>query len=102
MLTIVNIEKLYKQDVGEWRIGKVVTMDSAYLIELRQSNGLRLQVNLERTAIGNSDSALYELWFWSNQSGSGIPIRRMLNKPDLKLGTVYVTDLIKDMLESLK
>jgi len=49
MLTIVNIEKLYKQDVG-----------------------------------------------------SGIPIRRMLNKPDLKLGTVYVTDLIKDMLESLK
>jgi hypothetical protein len=102
MLTIVNIEKLYKQDVGEWRIGKVVTMDSAYLIELRKSNGLRLQVNLERTAIGKSDSALYELWFWSNQSGSGIPIRQLLSKRDLRLGIVPLIELIKHMLKSLK
>jgi len=38
MLTIVNIEKLYKRDVGEWRVGKVVTLDSSYLIQLYKHN----------------------------------------------------------------
>jgi hypothetical protein len=98
MLTIKNIEKLYKQDIGEWRVGRVETLDSAYLIKLMKPNGEDKQVNIERNAIGEYDAALYELWFWND----GKPIRRMLNKPDLKLGTVYVTDLIKDMLESLK
>ena len=102
MLTIINIENLYKKDVGEWRVRAIETLNSAYLIHLLKPNGERKQINLERNAIGEGDSALYELWFWSNQSGSGIPIRRMLNKPDLKLGTVYVIDLINDMLESLK
>ncbi len=101
MLTIVNIEKLYKQDVGEWRIGKVVTLDSAYLIELRKSNGLRLQVNLERNAIGEGDSALYELWFWSDDTTKALPIRQLLSKRDLRLGIVPLIELIKHMLKSL-
>jgi len=100
MLTIVNIEKLYKQDVGEWRIGKVVTLDSSYLIQLYKHNRREtMQVNIERTPIGEGDTALYELWFWSDDLGGGIPIRTLLSKRDLESGSVYVIELIKDMLK---
>jgi len=34
MLEIVNIEKLYKKDVGGWRISRVETIPSAYIIHL--------------------------------------------------------------------
>jgi len=99
MLTIKNIEKLYKQDVGDWRIGKVVTLDSSYLIQLYKHNRRETkQVNIERTPIGEGDTALYELWFWSDDSGGAKPIRRLLRKCDFELGPVYVIKNIENMM----
>ena len=99
MLTIVNIEKLYKRDVGEWRIGKVETLDNTYLIQLRKPNGQTMQVNIERTPIGEGDTALYELWFWEDNSGSAKPIRRLLRKSDFELGPLYVIKNIENMMK---
>ena len=98
MLTIKNIEKLYKQDVGDWRVGRVETLDSAYLIKLMKPNGERKQVNIERTPIGEGDTALYELWFWTDDSGSAKPIRRLLRKCDFELGPLYVIKNIENMM----
>ena len=98
MLTIVNIEKLYKRDVGEWRIGRVETLDNTYLIQLRKPDGQKMQVNLERNGIGIGEAPLYELWFWSDDL-LPIPIRTLLSKRDLESGSVYVIELIKDMLK---
>jgi hypothetical protein len=98
MLTIINIENLYKKDVGEWRVRAIETLDSAYLIHLLKPNLEMMQINLERNAIGEGDSALYELWFWSD----GTPIRQLLSKRDLRLGIVPLIELIKHMLKSLK
>jgi len=95
MLTIKNIEKLYKQSVGEWRVGRVETLDSTYLIKLMKPNGEDKQVNIERNAIGEYDAALYELWFWND----GKPIRRLLNKRDLRLGVVPLIKLIEYMMK---
>jgi len=94
MLTIKNIEKLYKLNVGNWRIGKVVTLDSAYLIKLMKPNGEDKQVNIERHAIGEGETALYELWFWDD----GKPIRRLLRKCDFELGPLYVIKNIENMM----
>ena len=99
MLTIKNIEKLYKQDVSNWRIGKVLTLDSSYLIQLYKHNRMDTkQVNIERTAIGEGDTALYELWFWSDDSGGAKPIRRLLRKCDFELGPPYVIKNIENMM----
>ena len=102
MLTIKNIEKLYKCDVGDWRIGKVVTLDSSYLMQLYKHNRRETkQVNIERTPIGEGDTALYELWFWEDDSGGAKPIRRLLRKCDFELGPSYVIKNIENMM-SLK
>ena len=102
MLTIKNIEKLYKQDVGDWRVGKVVTLDSSYLIQLYKYNSMEtMQVNIERTPIGEGDTALYELWFWSGSDKDPLhqtPVRRLLNKRDLRLGVVPLIKLIEYMM----
>ena len=99
MLTIKNIEKLYKLNVGNWRISKVVTLDSSYLMELRKYNSMdTMQVNIERTPIGEGDTALYELWFWSDDSGGAKPIRRLLRKCDFELGPPYVIKNIENMM----
>ena len=98
MLTIENINKIWKRDVGEWRIGMVETLDSTYLIQLRKPNGQTMQINLERNAIGMGEAQLYELWFWSDDIGGGIPIRRLLRKCDLELGPSYVFKNIENML----
>lgn len=85
MLSIENITKLYKMDVGEWRIGKVETLPSAYLFTLYKFNRREtIQVNLERNAIG----VQYELWRWNaygNQSPhpNSVPYRRMLDRSKL-------------------
>jgi len=99
MLTIKNIEKLYKQNVGDWRVGKVVTLDSSYLIKLYKHNRRETkQVNIERTPIGEGDTALYELWFWEDDSGGAKPIRRLLRKCDFELGPSYVIKNIENMM----
>ena len=100
MLTIKNISKLYKMDAGEWRVGKVETLNTAYLIQLYKYNRRKnIQVNIERTPIGEGDSALYELWFWSDDSGGAKPIRRLLRKCDFELGPLYVITNIENMMD---
>ena len=84
MLSIENITKVYGKDVGNWRIGKVETLPSAYLFTLQNVKGDRIQINLERIAIG----VQYELWRWNsygNQSPhpNSVPMRRMLDRSKL-------------------
>ena len=60
LLTIKNIEKLFRKDVNGWRISRVETLPNTYIIHLRKLHGEKHQVNLERNPIGNE----YELWCW--------------------------------------
>ena len=86
MLTIENITKLYRMDVGEWRIGKIETTNTAYLFHLYKFNRReQIQVNLERNPIGLQ----YELWRWSglgkhSPHPNSVPMRRMLDRDKLK------------------
>lgn len=85
MLTIENITKVFKRDVGEWRIGKIETIGQAYLFQLYKFNRReRMQVNLERNRIGNDG---YELWHWKPYKGTTRPNRllfkrNLLDTPD--------------------
>jgi hypothetical protein len=100
MLTIENINKIWKRDVGEWRIGKIQTQSGAYLFQLYISNRRhQIQINLERNPIGEQ----YELWCWDMQDGGAplphaTPLRRMLNKAELKT----MDGLVKQMEKLLK
>ena len=80
-LEIVNIEKLYKKDVGGWRISRVETIPSAYIIHLRKQNGERHQLNIERNPIGDE----YEIWCWKtvHHLANMVPERLMVNKGNL-------------------
>ena len=95
MLSIENITKLYKRDVGEWRIGKVETLPSAYLFTLYKFNRReKIQVNLERNPIG----VQYELWRWNafgNQSPhpNSVPMRRMLDRDKLKTPDRFINEI---------
>ena len=85
MLTIENITKVYKKDVGMWRIGRVETINTAYLFILVNPVGNRIQINLERNPIGLQ----YELWCWDSYQHNtplptAVPKRRMLDKDKLK------------------
>ena len=85
MLTIENITKVYKKDIGNWRIGRVETINTAYLFTLINPVGQRIQINLERSPIG----VQYELWCWDSYQHNvplptAIPKRRMLDKDKLK------------------
>ena len=84
MLEIVNIEKLYKKDVGGWRISRVETIPSAYIIHLLKSGGERHQVNIERIPVWDE----YEIWCWKPVGTIGPlpnskPERLMVNKGNL-------------------
>ena len=100
MLTIENIDKIWRRDVGEWRIGKIQTQNTAYLFQLYISNRRhQIQINLERTPIGEQ----YELWCWDMQDGGAplphaTPLRRMLNKAELKT----MDSLVEQMEKLLK
>jgi hypothetical protein len=98
MLTIKNIEKLYKKDIGNWRIGRVETINTAYLFTLINPVGQRIQINLERNPIG----VQYELWCWDSYQHNvplptAIPKRRMLDKDKLKTMDDLVTQ-IKELI----
>ena len=104
MLTIENINKIWKRDVGEWRIGKIQTQNTAYLFQLYISNRRhQIQINLERTPIGSGGVFFYELWCWDMQDGGAplphaTPLRRMLNKAELKT----MDSLVEQMEKLLK
>ena len=86
MLTIENITKVYKKDVGSlWRVGRVDTTNTSYLFTLINPVGQRIQVNLERNPIG----VQYELWCWDSYQNNtplptAVPRRRMLDMDKLK------------------
>jgi len=104
MLTIENINKIWKRDVGEWRIGKIQTQNTAYLFQLYISNRRhQIQINLERTPIGSGGVFFYELWCWDMQDGGAplphaTPLRRMLNMTELKT----MDGLVEQMEKLLK
>ena len=84
MLDIVNIEKLFRKDVCGWRISRVETIPSAYIIHLRKQNGERHQLNIERNPIGDE----YEIWCWKPVGTIGplpnsAPERLMVKKENL-------------------
>lgn len=68
MLTIKNIEKLFRRDVLDWRVGKVQTLHKAYAIHLHKQNGPKLIVNLDRDAHEMGNEYRYELWYWNVHS----------------------------------
>lgn len=79
MLTIENITKVWKRDVGQWRIGKIETTNGAYLFQLYKFNRREtLQVNLERNSINGE----YEMWHWKTApaGGYGAPNRLLFPK----------------------
>ena len=83
LLTITNIEKLFRKDVHGWRISGVETLPNTYIIHLRKLNGVKHQVNLERNPIGGE----YELWTWKGNIGDPQnykPERLMLERKHLK------------------
>ena len=98
MLTIENITKLYRADVGIWRIGRVETINTAYLFTLINPVGHRIQINLERNPIGLQ----YELWCWDSYQNNtplptAVPRRRMLDKDKLKKPEILI-EQIKQLL----
>jgi len=88
MLKITNYHKLFRKDVGFWRVGKIEEIDTAYLIYLMTDKGRKMQVNLERTPVGNQKQ--YELWCWSDILRTGVvaqtavPIRIMVGLDELR------------------
>ena len=97
MLIIENINKIWKRDVNEWRIGKIETLSSTYLFQLYIYNRRhQIQINLERNPIGEQ----YELWCWDMQDGGAplphaTPLRRMLDKVELKTPNGLVEQMEK-------
>ena len=88
MLKITNYHKLFRKDIGHWRVGKIEEIDTAYLIYLMTSKGRKWQINLERTPVGNQKQ--YELWCWSDILRTGVvaqtavPIRIMMKLEEVK------------------
>jgi hypothetical protein len=97
VLIIENINKIWKRDVNEWRIGKIETLSSTYLFQLYIYNRRhQIQINLERNPIGEQ----YELWCWDMQDGGAplphaTPLRRMLDKVELKTPNGLVEQMEK-------
>ena len=89
MLKITNYHKLFRKDVGFWRVGKIEEIDTAYLIYLMTDKGRKMQVNLERTPVGNQKQ--YELWCWGDTLRTGaaiaqtaVPVRIMMKLEEVK------------------
>jgi hypothetical protein len=97
MLTIENINKIWKREVEKWRIGKIETHNSAYLFELYISGrNHQIQINLERNPIGEE----YELWCWDKQDNgsplrNAVPLRRMLGVDKLISPNMLVDEMEK-------
>ena len=97
MLTIENINKICRRDVGDWRIGKIETQNTAYLFQLYISNRRhQIQINLERNPIG----VQYELWCWDMQDNGqplphATPLRLMLDMTELKTMDGLVNQMTK-------
>ena len=88
MLKITNYHKLFRKDIGNWRVSRVSESDSAYLIFLTTPKGRTLQVNLERKPY--LDEGEYELWCWDTILSKGVvaqtavPLRTMVRLEELR------------------
>ena len=113
MLTIENINKIWRRDVGDWRISKIETQTTAYLFQLNQANRRhrkhQIQINLERTPMGGGDVLLYELWCWDMQDNGqplphATPLRLMLDMTELKThsGNEVMFALYRDITKKEK
>jgi hypothetical protein len=94
MLTIKNYNKLYRKDVGEYRVAKIQETLNSYIIQLNKPDGYKRQVMLERNPIGKQRE--YELWMWDTnaQSKNGIPTSTSTPKR-IMLKIEYITDIQK-------
>lgn len=77
MLKIKNYNKLFRKDVGDWRIGSVQETLTSYIIQLNKPNNDKKQVMLERTATISKQN-IYELWCWNTDLPTATPKRIML------------------------
>lgn len=80
MLKIENVSKLLGHSVGgKWVIFEVDEITTSYLIQLRNVNGDKKQINLERTPVKSKEN-LYELWMWKilDVTAAAVPSRTML------------------------
>ena len=96
MLTIENITKVWKMDVCGWRIGKIETTNTAYLFQLYKLNGReRMQVNLERIAIGTDENKEYEMWHWKPApiAANSTPNRLLFNKKSFETPNKFLNAL---------
>ena len=63
MLTIKNVESVYRRDVAGYRISKVTTSPGTYLFTMRKSDGTSIVVTLIRNGIVRHDGDLeYNMW----------------------------------------
>jgi len=61
-LKIKGFDKMFKEDIGEWRVGRITEGDGAYHIILMSSDGRRKGLVLERDTKGfDFDGKYYEL-----------------------------------------
>lgn len=61
-LKIKGFDKMFREDIGEWRVGKFTEGDEAYHITLMNSIGGRKLLVLERNCNGfDIDGKYYEL-----------------------------------------
>ena len=98
MLTIKNIEKLFREDVADWRISGVETLTNTYIIHLRKLNGEKHQVNIERNPIGDNE---YEMWCWKDNlvnKTNPIPERLMLTRDMLRTREHCITRMLLLMM----
>lgn len=95
MLTIKNYNKLYKKDVGEWRVGKIIEERTYYQITLFKRNRRKtISVNIERTPIQKDVFDVYELWYWKGKSMvSAIAERTLLPKSEYRDMDTFIKNL---------
>lgn len=59
MLTIKNYGKLFRKDIFQYRVARIIENELDYQIKLVSEQGHYLMIYLERTAIDNQ----YEIWY---------------------------------------
>jgi hypothetical protein len=80
MITIKNYGKLFRKDVGQWRVSRIDEEKSFYQITLMKPDGETVSVNLERNEVRgiHGNGFEYEMWYWkgmSNNPNNALPER---------------------------
>jgi hypothetical protein len=86
MITIKNYGKLFRKDVGQWRVSRIEEEKSFYQITLIKVDGEKVSVNLERSGINTTSNKEYEMWYWkgmTNNPNYALPERLLLKAEQL-------------------